>query len=47
MEKNYTKELHNLYSSLTVINSRRMRQVVHVAHIGEKRNSYKNLVAKH
>jgi hypothetical protein len=38
------EELHNLYSSPSIvrmIKSRRMRWAVHVAGIGEKRNSYR------
>jgi hypothetical protein len=47
--KLYNEELHNLYSSLSIIRiikSRRMRWVVHVARMGEKRNVYRLLVAK-
>jgi hypothetical protein len=44
-------EFHNLYSLpyiiITVVKSRRMRQVRHVAHTIEKRNVYKILVGKH
>jgi hypothetical protein len=43
------EELHNLYSSLsiiTMIKSRRMRWAGHVARIGEKRNAYRILVGK-
>jgi hypothetical protein len=42
-------ELHNLYSSPSVIrmiDSRRMRWAGHVARIGEKRNAYRILVGK-
>jgi hypothetical protein len=38
------RKLHNLYSSpniITIIKSRRMRWVGHVARMGEKRNVYK------
>jgi hypothetical protein len=43
------KELRDLYSSPSIIRimkSRRMRWVGHVAHMGEKRNSYRLLVGK-
>jgi hypothetical protein len=43
------EELHNLYSSpsiIRIINSRRMRWAGHVARIGEKRNVYRLLVGK-
>jgi hypothetical protein len=42
-------ELHNLYSSASIIRmmkSRRMRWEGHVARIGGKRNAYKILVGK-
>jgi hypothetical protein len=42
-------ELHNLYSSpsiIRIIQSRRMRWAGHVARIGEKRNAYTILVRK-
>jgi hypothetical protein len=42
-------ELHNLYSSpsiVKIIKSRRMRLAEHVAQIGEKMNAYKMLVGK-
>jgi hypothetical protein len=41
------KELHNLYSSpsiIRMIKSRRMRWAGHVARMGEKRNAYQILV---
>jgi hypothetical protein len=45
----HDEELHNLYASqniIRVIKSRRMRWVVHVAHMGEMRNVYKIFVGK-
>jgi hypothetical protein len=42
-------ELHNLYSSPSIIRkikSRRMRWAGHVTRIGEKRNAYRILVGK-
>jgi hypothetical protein len=45
--KLHNKELHNLYSSpsiIRMINSRRMRWAGHVARMGEKRNAYMILV---
>jgi hypothetical protein len=47
--KLYNEELHELYSSPNVIGmikSRRMRLAGHVARMGEKRNTYRNLVRK-
>jgi hypothetical protein len=47
--KLYNEELHNLYSSPSIIRitkSRRMRWVGHVARMGEKRNVYRLLVGK-
>jgi hypothetical protein len=47
--KLHNEELHNLYSSLSVIRiikSRRMRWAGHVAQMGEKRNVYRLLVGK-
>jgi hypothetical protein len=48
LEKIHNKELHNLYSSSSIIirmiKSRRMRWAVHVARIGEKTNAYRILV---
>jgi hypothetical protein len=47
--KLHNEELHNLYSSpslIRVITSRRMRLAGHVARMGEKRNAYKILVGK-
>jgi hypothetical protein len=44
--KLHNKELHNLYSSpsiIIMINSRRMRWVGYVARMGEKRNAYRIL----
>jgi hypothetical protein len=43
------EELHDLYSSPSIIRimkSRRMRWVGHVARMGEKRNTYRLLVGK-
>jgi hypothetical protein len=45
----HNEELHNLYASLDiirVIKSRWIKQVRHVACIGEMRNAYKTLVRK-
>jgi hypothetical protein len=42
-------ELHNLYSSpsmIRIIKSRRMRRARHVARMGEKRNACRILVGK-
>jgi hypothetical protein len=42
-------KLHNLYCSpdiIRMISSRRMRQMVHVALMGDMRNTYKILVGK-
>ncbi|PNF39555.1 hypothetical protein B7P43_G11082 [Cryptotermes secundus] len=47
--KLHNEELHNLYSSpsiIRMIKSRRMRFAGHVARIGEKRNAYRILVGK-
>jgi hypothetical protein len=47
--KLHNEELHNMYSSpniITMIKSRRMRWVGHVARVGEKRNAYRILVGK-
>jgi hypothetical protein len=47
--KLYKEELHNLYSSpsiIRIIKSRRMRLARHVARMGEKRNVYRLLVGK-
>jgi hypothetical protein len=47
--KLHNKELHNLYSSpsiITMIKSRRMKWAGHVARMGEKRDAYKVLVGK-
>jgi hypothetical protein len=47
--KLHNKELHNLYSSrsiIRIIKSRRMRWGEHVARLGEKRNVYRLLVGK-
>jgi hypothetical protein len=47
--KLHNKELHDLYSSpsiIRIIKSRRMRWVGHVARMGEKRNAYRLLVGK-
>jgi hypothetical protein len=47
--KLHNEELHNLYSSpsiIRVIESRRMRWVGYAARIGERRNAYRILVEK-
>jgi hypothetical protein len=47
--KLHNKELHDLYSSpsiIRIIKSRRMRWAGHVARMGEKRNAYRLLVDK-
>jgi hypothetical protein len=47
--KLYNEELHNLYSSpsiIRIIMSRRLRWAGHVARMGEKRNVYTLLVRK-
>jgi hypothetical protein len=47
--KVHNDELHNLYSSpniIRMIKSRRMRWGGHVAHMGEKRNTYRILLGK-
>jgi hypothetical protein len=47
--KLHNKELHDLYSSpsiIRIIKSRRMRWAGHVAQMGEKRNAYRLLVGK-
>jgi hypothetical protein len=47
--KLHNEELHNLYSSpsiIRIIKSRRMRWVGHVARMREKRNEYRLLVGK-
>jgi hypothetical protein len=47
--KLHNEELHNLYSSpsiMRLIKSRRMRWEGHVARIGGKRNAYRILVGK-
>jgi hypothetical protein len=47
--KLYNEDLHNLYSSpsiIRIIKSRRMRWVGHVARMAEKRNVYRLLVGK-
>jgi hypothetical protein len=46
--KLHNEELHNLYSSpniIRMIKSKRMRWAGHVTRMGEKRNSYRILVA--
>jgi hypothetical protein len=48
-KKLHNEELHNLYSSRSIIRmikSRRMRWVGHVARMGEMRNAYRILVGK-
>jgi hypothetical protein len=47
--KLHNEELHNLYTSpsiIRIIKSRRMRWVGHVARMGHKRNAYRILVGK-
>jgi hypothetical protein len=47
--KLHNEELHNLYSSpsiIRMIKSRRMRWAVHVARMGKMRNTYRILVGK-
>jgi hypothetical protein len=47
--KLHNEELHNLYSSPSIIRikeSKRMRWAGHVARMGEKRNVYRLLVGK-
>jgi hypothetical protein len=47
--KLHNEEVHNLYSSpsiMRIIKSRRMRWAEHVARMGEKRNMYRLLVGK-
>jgi hypothetical protein len=47
--KVHNEELHDLYSSpsiIRIINTRRMRWAGHVARMGEKRNAYRLLVGK-
>jgi hypothetical protein len=47
--KLYKEELHNLYSSpsiIRIIKSRRMRWEGHMARMGEKRHVYRSLVGK-
>jgi hypothetical protein len=47
--KLHNEELHNLYSSPSIIRimkARRMRLVGHLARMGEKRNAYRLLVGK-
>jgi hypothetical protein len=49
MEKMHNEELHDLYSSpsiIRIIKLRRMGWTGHVARMGEKRNAYRLLVGK-
>jgi hypothetical protein len=49
LEKTADEELHNLYSSPSIIrmsNSRRMRWAGHIARMEEKKNVYRILVGK-
>jgi hypothetical protein len=49
MRKLHNEELHDLYSSpsiIRIIKARRMRWAGHVARMGEKRNVYRLLVGK-
>jgi hypothetical protein len=47
--KLHNEELHDLYSSpsiIIILKARRMRWVGHVARMGEKRNAYRLLLGK-
>jgi hypothetical protein len=47
--KLHNEELHDLYSSssiIRIVKARRMRWAGHVAQMGEKRNTYRSLVGK-
>jgi hypothetical protein len=49
MEKLHNEELHDLYSSpsiIRIIKTKRMRWAGYVARMGEKRNAYKLLAGK-
>jgi hypothetical protein len=49
LRKLHNEELHNLYSSpsiIRIIKPRRMRLTGHLARMGEKRNAYKILMGK-
>jgi hypothetical protein len=49
MEKMHNYELHGIYSSpnmVRMIKSMRLREVEHVAHMGQRRNIYRVLVGK-
>jgi hypothetical protein len=49
LRKLHNEELHNLYSSpsiIRMIESRRMKAAGHIACMGEKRNAYRILVGK-
>jgi hypothetical protein len=49
VKKLHNEELHNLYSSpsiIRVIKSRRMRWAGHAAGMGERRNAYRILVER-
>jgi hypothetical protein len=49
LRKLHNEELHDLYSSpsiIRIIKAKRMRWVEHVAQMGEKRNAYRLLVGK-
>jgi hypothetical protein len=49
LRKLHNEELHNLYSSpsiIRMIKSRRMRGAGHIAHMGKNRKSYKILKGK-
>jgi hypothetical protein len=48
-EEGQNNELHDLYSSPSIIrmsNSRRMKWMIHIARKGEKRNMYRLVVGK-
>jgi hypothetical protein len=44
--KLHNEELHDLYSSPSIIKSRRMTWAAHVTRMKEKRNAYRLLVEK-
>jgi hypothetical protein len=49
LRKLHNEEIHNLYSSpsiIRIIKSRRMRWAGHVARMGEKGNAYRIMVGK-
>jgi hypothetical protein len=44
--KLHNEELHNLYSSPSILKSRRIKWAEHLERMGEKRNAYRILVGK-